>query len=323
MLIHFSMMCNTHLVSVVIPCFNSVRFVERALKSVYSQTYRNLELIIVDNGSSDGTAALVEELIKESPFPWNLALEPIKGACAARNKGLEKAKGSWVQFLDADDELLPDKIEKDLLAISLGKECALLLGGVKVIDSKGDVRKIVKVKVEDFWLNLMRSKLGQTSGMLWRIDAVKAVGGWNVSMTSSQEYDLIFRIVKSGFGYVVQDEPNTLIYMIEGSISHDKSKQASNWRNFVELRKLMHDEGIKHDSNLSEYLNSALFDAVRIWYNFDSKSADQFFNLNFEKDFKPIRSQATSMLYVRLFKILGFKRTQSIFRLIRRLKSRK
>ena len=97
-----------HLVSVIIPNYNSIKFIEETLDSVFNQTHKNIELIIVDDGSTDGSFEYIKNLNKPN---LQLVKNPSKGACAARNHGLRIATGNYIQFLDSDDLLDPDKIK--------------------------------------------------------------------------------------------------------------------------------------------------------------------------------------------------------------------
>jgi len=99
------------LVSIIIPAYNAKKFVEETIKSALEQTYDNIEIILVDDGSTDGTDTLFPAFEKQ-----NVQCVKIKngGASRARNIGLKKAKGEYIQFLDADDILAPDKIQKQI-----------------------------------------------------------------------------------------------------------------------------------------------------------------------------------------------------------------
>ena len=99
------------LVSVVIPCYNVETYIEECLESVLKQTYSEIEIICIENNSEDRT---LEKLIQfKDRFPDKIIVdhETKKGAAAARNKGLSLVRGNWIQFLDADDLLMPNKIE--------------------------------------------------------------------------------------------------------------------------------------------------------------------------------------------------------------------
>jgi glycosyltransferase involved in cell wall biosynthesis len=101
-------------VSVVIPVFNRAALVVRALESVYAQSRTPREVIVVDDGSSDGTSEMVSER-----FPGAVCLrEKHRGVSAARNVGIRSARGDWIALLDSDDEWLPTKLERQLDALA-------------------------------------------------------------------------------------------------------------------------------------------------------------------------------------------------------------
>ena len=98
-------------VSIIIPSYNSKAFLQEAVTSALNQTYPFVEIIVIDDGSTDATTDLFPEFQKQGVSCYTIANG---GASNARNKGLEKAKGEYIQFLDADDILAPTKIEKQL-----------------------------------------------------------------------------------------------------------------------------------------------------------------------------------------------------------------
>ncbi len=101
-------------ISVIIPVHNREKLIERALHSVLSQTYPDLEAIVVDDGSKDGTARKVLDICSEDSRIRLLEHSTNLGAQAARNTGAKAAKGRWIAFLDFDDRWLPDILEKRL-----------------------------------------------------------------------------------------------------------------------------------------------------------------------------------------------------------------
>jgi glycosyltransferase involved in cell wall biosynthesis len=103
------------LVSTIIPTFNSGEYIEETIESVFRQTYDNIEIIIVDDGSTDDTVTRAKNKLKISGKSWQvLSLGENRGPSAARNAGCTAASGSWLQFLDSDDLLMPDKIEIEM-----------------------------------------------------------------------------------------------------------------------------------------------------------------------------------------------------------------
>ena len=99
------------LISVVIPCYNSADTLDACLNSLFNQTYRDIEIICINDGSTDETNNKLLSLEKKSPFPFCIINEKKSGANFARNKGIELSKGNYIQFMDSDDYLLPTKIE--------------------------------------------------------------------------------------------------------------------------------------------------------------------------------------------------------------------
>lgn len=102
---------NGPLVSIIIPVYNAEKYLANTINSAISQTWSNKEIIIVDDGSVDNSLAIAESFAGEQIKVFG---QPNKGASAARNKGLLEAKGEYIQFLDADDLLMPNKIEAQL-----------------------------------------------------------------------------------------------------------------------------------------------------------------------------------------------------------------
>jgi glycosyltransferase involved in cell wall biosynthesis len=101
------------LVSVVIPCYNAERFLADTVQSVFEQTYPHVEIIVVDDGSTDGSA----ELIRSFGGRVRAEFGPNRGASAARNRGTAMARGEFIQYLDADDLLVSDTIERRVAAL--------------------------------------------------------------------------------------------------------------------------------------------------------------------------------------------------------------
>lgn len=236
------------MISVVIPCYNSEEFVARAIESVLKQTYNEYEIILVNNNSSDNTINLLNDYWKAKPEVIKIFNEYKKGAPAARNKGLYEAKGEWIQFLDADDELLPEKLENQI-AIANNSRADIIAGNCfmyKTIKNKTDI-KIRDIETDNVWKALLLSKLGITSANLWRRKALLAVDGWNETKSSSQEYDLVFRMLKNNDKIDFCLLPLTIIHVRENSIhkSGDESR-------FIEIL----DNNIKLRLEIREYLRS-------------------------------------------------------------------
>ncbi len=110
------------LVSIIIPAFNAEKYIKETLKSALGQTYKNIEVIVVDDGSTDKTA----EMVKSFNDPRLIYIhQGNKGQSAARNAGIQKAKGEYIAFLDSDDLFLPQKIERQVEFLKNHPDCGL------------------------------------------------------------------------------------------------------------------------------------------------------------------------------------------------------
>ena len=127
------------LVSVVIPCYNARRFLSETLESALAQTYPYIEIIVVDDGSTDGTTELIRAYVDRVKAEFG----PNRGASAARNQGTTLAAGEFIQYLDADDLLVPDAIERRVAALqSVGADVAYSDWEKLVENSRGGLRSL-------------------------------------------------------------------------------------------------------------------------------------------------------------------------------------
>src|SRR5829696_6977365 len=122
----------TPLVSVVIPCYNQAHFLEEAIESVLAQSYKDFEIIVIDDGSTDDTGEVAGRYPRVRLFR-----QDNQGLAAARNAGLWRSKGEYLVFLDADDRLLPWALEVGLKHLRAHPECAFVSGYYRPIAVDG------------------------------------------------------------------------------------------------------------------------------------------------------------------------------------------
>jgi glycosyltransferase involved in cell wall biosynthesis len=120
-------MADRALVSVVMPVWNAERYVLEAIESVFAQTYRPLELIVVDDGSTDRSG----EVVRSSEYPVRYHRQAQAGSAVARNRGVELARGRWLAFLDADDRWAPDKLLRQIAAFEQRPDVDIVFGHVR------------------------------------------------------------------------------------------------------------------------------------------------------------------------------------------------
>lgn len=129
-------MKNTKLISIIIPTYNRAPILTRAVNSVLRQTYENWELIIVDDCSTDNTEEVIKKEFDDKRINY-YKLDVNKGNAGARNKGVEKATGEYIAFLDSDDEYFPDYLTLAYTKLTTTPETSFLWSGTKTVDING------------------------------------------------------------------------------------------------------------------------------------------------------------------------------------------
>ena len=192
---------NDKLVSAIITTHNRAPdIVQRAINSIVKQTYRNIEIIVVDDSSPTFVQREeVERTVRRiSDKIEYIRLESSKGACAARNTGLQHSNGYYVAFLDDDDEWLPEKIEEQIKGFA-DTHYALVYGGIIVVDDIRSREYMAHYNIQSgniFYPLLKMNIIGTTSNPLINKYIIEDVGGFDVLMQSSQDLDLWLRITK-------------------------------------------------------------------------------------------------------------------------------
>lgn len=226
-------------VSVVIPVLNREDLVTRCLDSVWAQTLRPLDVIVVDNNSTDGTLQRVADwgdarsaFSPDSDFRLRILTEPTPGASAARNRGLAEVETEYTIFFDSDDEMMPVLAESALAAI----------GDADIVYWRGDVVGI------DGWVTqkpfhrgdlLMRhvyNALLSTQLYMARTSVFRDAGGWNEEAAVWNDWEIGFRILLGGPRAVALDETLTRIHAQRESITGTSfSGRAGEWERTLDI----------------------------------------------------------------------------------------
>lgn len=194
-------------VSVVIPSFNMARFVRDAVESALNQTYTDFELIVVDDGSNDDTEHILQ------PYRGRICYfkQANSGVSAARNRGIELARGQYVAFLDADDLWLPDKLELQMQAFDRQKDLALVACGYSVRRSDGKtvmrnvVRKNYPTRTELFKaLSICQLIPGCASGVMIKKKCFSEVGVFDTTLMMGEDWDMWLRVISQYGAYFVE-----------------------------------------------------------------------------------------------------------------------
>lgn len=207
-------------VSILIPCHNAERSVGRAVESALAQSHGDKEVIVIDDGSTDASHRVLSEfgeLIR-------LERQEKSGGGATRNRLLELSSGDWLQYLDSDDYLLPDKIAAQVEFLSARPDVDVVYGPV-VLESATGGRRVLEIpeprdQPRDPWVLLARWLLPQTGSPLWRRAALEAVGGWKDDQPMCQEHELYLRLLVAGRVFAYCDVAGA-VYRVQddGSVS--------------------------------------------------------------------------------------------------------
>lgn len=205
------------LVTVVIPCFNQARFLAHAIASVRRQTYPSVELLVVDDGSTDETAALA------IGHGVNLVRQPNRGVSEARNAGLAHARGELVVFLDADDQLLDDAVYNGVVLLASHPDKACAVGRCTAMDADGRAVPSVHAVVEPSQLYrtwLSRNFVWTPAAAIFRRHALSAIGGFPEALGPAADYAVYLALARTG-GVIYQPRDVARYRQHDGSMSRD------------------------------------------------------------------------------------------------------
>ena len=186
-------------ISVVIPAYNSEKWISRAIKSVLNQTVSVSEIIVVDDGSTDSTAEVVRKYEKNVRYIY----QDNSGPSVARNRGINEAKCEWIAFLDSDDEWLSHKIECQTQILEENKNLYWCGSDCKIIENGSESQYSLQNSKNHANLNdmelryfsaLIKKVLFITSGLIIKKEIFKKLGYFNIQMHSGEDIDLWCRI---------------------------------------------------------------------------------------------------------------------------------
>lgn len=183
------------LVSVILPTYNHAHYLPESIGSVLGQSYRPLELIVVDDGSRDDTQAVVQRCGGGSV---RYVSQRNQGLAAARNRGLSVARGDLVAFLDADDRLLPDHLRVSVAALQDHAEVAFVCGDLRTFGEPHDFDHVhACAPTPDHFASMLRSCFIVNVGTcVFRRPPLLAVGGFDETCRACEDWDLFFRLLR-------------------------------------------------------------------------------------------------------------------------------
>ncbi len=296
---------NEALVSVIIPAFNSEKYITECIDSVLTQTYQNIEIIIVNDGSTDNTVDIVSEYKNDQ---IKLFHQKNSGAAAARNHGIKQASGVWIAFIDADDIWLPDKLQKQL------KHCANQGWSHTDMFFHGDVypkhtkNTAFTSKHSGFILKnlLIENSIG-TSSVLIKKEILQELGGFNTDLRALQDWELWLRVAEK-HQVCYFDEPLVYYRVHSSSVSRNVRKTLPCHLNLIDST--FSQQGIAR--HLQELKHEALSRSCQICSQIAEQEDDYLFSCSCAIKSLRYQPQDTSN-YSRLIKII-IKTIVSFFR---------
>jgi glycosyltransferase involved in cell wall biosynthesis len=299
------------MVSTVVPVYNRSKMIRSAVASVLAQAYRPIEVVIVDDGSTDATVQVCEEIVRENGDTVRLLKQANRGPGPAREKGRLAARGEYIQYLDSDDLLLPDKFKDQVAVLQRNPDCGIAYGITRLIDASGEVLaepfKWSGGDRRQLFPGLLVDRWWSTHTPLYRRSVCDKIGPWSdLRYSQDWEYDaragrLQTRLVST---HTVVSEHRT----------HDGLRQTGTgkWlspsdqvRFFRTLLQCAIDAGVKKSAPEMKHFSRWAFSCARkSGLSGDSESAEKLFEIAAEA---AVAMDTKMRAYSFLTKVLGWK----------------
>lgn len=194
-------------VSVIIPTYNCGAYITYAIDSALRQTYKDFEIIVVDDGSTDNTKELLKPYIESSKIRY--IYQENNGSASARNAGILNSQSENIAFLDADDEWLPEKLKKQIEYFDKNPIYDLVYCNAKIINDNGDEKgiyikqKYFSIKTNEMSKMLLLKNFIPFSSIIIKRPCIDKIGLFNPTIKGSEDYDFLLRIsAKYNIGYL-------------------------------------------------------------------------------------------------------------------------
>ena len=188
---------HTPQVSVIIPAYNGDRYIVQAVESALCQTFTDLEIIVVDDGSTDATHQILQPYFDRIRYVY----QENRGVAAARNRGIQEAQGEFIAFLDQDDFFLPDKLAAQIALFRQQPSLGIVNSGWRLVNQQGDAISEItpwlyfpKLDLET-WIVQMPVL---PSAMMFSRQWLELAGGFNSEFDSVDDSDLVLRLAVLG-----------------------------------------------------------------------------------------------------------------------------
>lgn len=272
-------------VSVLMTAYNAGIYIREAMQSVLDQTFRDFELIVYDDGSTDDTAAIVKEFT--DPRIRLISCEQNKGITHARQVALGAAHGKYIAILDSDDVAFPTRLEKQHNFLERHPEVVLCGGNAVVVDEGGNTTiemLIPPYRPEELKVKLFFNNIFVNSTVMYRRAAVLSLGGYR-DRAPAEDYDLFVRLAHVYQIHVFVEEFFVRYRLHSSNSSHTKTEKLTEHLREIKREQLV----LLGVSNAETYLSTF---EVLIRGEFDNRPADDFYDLLVELKSANLTSRA-------------------------------
>jgi len=267
------------LVSIIIPAFNAERYIAKALSSIRSQTYRNWEIVFVNDGGSDGTAAIVADFARTVSQPvWLFAHAQPQGPSAARNTAMKASHGGLIAFLDADDFWLPDHLEGLTSLLQSGRahlaysECFVFR---ETPSGEIELLPIETIEVTNPGVDLFRRNFINPSSAAITRTLMRTVGEFDISMRGWEDIDYWIRAAIARFPIVGIGRQTCYYRKSEGALSSSHARMAEGMATVYEKHRNC---GLLPEAEIVKKASDCYFSAGRMSWRSNAASASRNFH---------------------------------------------
>lgn len=310
-------------VSILIPCYNAEQWIKQAIESALNQTYPHKEVIVINDGSTDDSLEIIQSF--GDKIHWETGIN--KGGNAARNRLLELSSGEWLQYLDADDYLLPNKVAQQIQYLEENPDTDIVYSpSILQHHTEEITQEILSIpQPHDPWVLLARWYLPQTGSPLWRKQAIIDVGGWKINQPCCQEHELYLRLLIAQKRFQYYGEAASVYRQWSEQSVCKKSKSETHRRRLEVIDKT--EQHLITTKQLTQSrqnaINQARFECARIIWLTNKEWAKTIVKQirNRELNFVPSGNCAPE-IYQLMYKLFGFDFAEQTARLKRSLVSK-
>ncbi len=301
----------TPLVTVAIPCFNAERWIGAAVQSALDQSWPEKEVLVVDDGSTDGSLAVLERF----GSAIQLHRGAHRGGNAARNQALANARSDWVQFLDADDYLEPQKIAGQFNETNGGAGADVLYSPTWMEDVNRGTRAVSEIDADlDLFAQWLAWQLPQTGGALWRKSALDGIGGWKDGQPCCQEHELYLRALQAGLRFRFAPTAHA-VYRLwsEETVCRRDPRQVIHVRTALmdELQAWMTARGLWLETH-ARIAGQAFFEMSRTLARYNLAEAEEYFRERKNRGLIHLAGPAAPRSYRLAHRLLGFTAAEKL-----------